>query len=81
MALGTLIFIVVIGIIDGNIMQPKIVGDKVGLGPISVITAVLVFGTFWGILGMLIAVPIAALLKTIAVRFIENRRQVVSPSD
>ena len=79
-AIGTLLYIATIQVIDGNIMQPKIVGNKVGLGPISVITAVLVFGSFWGIIGMLIAVPIVALLKTIAVRFIENRRQAISSS-
>lgn len=81
MALGTLIFVIVVQVLDGNVMQPKIVGNKVGLGPIAVITAVLVFGSFWGILGMLVAVPSMALLKTIVVRFIENRRQEVSNSN
>jgi predicted PurR-regulated permease PerM len=68
---------VVIQQIDGNIIQPKIVGDKVGLEPLWVITAVIVFGSYWGITGMLVAVPFTALIKTILRKAIARRREVV----
>lgn len=78
MALYTLIAIVVISQIDGNIIQPRIVGQKVGLEPLWVITGVIVFGSYWGIPGMLVAVPVTALIKALAKRFINKRRESVN---
>ena len=47
-------------IIEGNVLSPKIVGDSVGLHPLWVFFALLAGGSLFGILGMLLAVPIAA---------------------
>lgn len=49
--------------IEGSIISPKILGDCVGLHPLIIIFALLVSGQLWGILGLLIAVPLAAVLK------------------
>jgi len=49
--------------IESYILTPKVVGSKVGLGPVWVILAVLVFSSWLGFLGLLLAVPIAAALK------------------
>ncbi len=48
--------------IEGNFLSPKIVGDSVGLHPLWVMFALLAGGTLLGIVGMLIAVPIAAVI-------------------
>jgi predicted PurR-regulated permease PerM len=48
--------------IEGNFLSPKIVGDSVGLHPLWVIFALLAGGTLFGIVGMLIAVPMAAVI-------------------
>ena len=48
--------------IDGNIVQPKIVGDKVGLLPVWILIAVLVGGSYFGGIGMIASVPTAALI-------------------
>ncbi len=48
-------------IIEGNILSPKIVGDSVGLHPLWVFFALLAGGALFGVVGMLIAVPIAAI--------------------
>lgn len=74
MALYTLIALIIIQQIDGNILQPRIVGSKVGLEPFWIITAILIFGSYWGIIGMLVAVPFAALIKTILKRIIDKKR-------
>lgn len=50
---------------DGNIVYPKIVGSSIGLPGIWVLAAVTVGGGLMGVLGMLIAVPIAATLYKI----------------
>ena len=47
-------------IIEGNILSPKIVGDSVGLHPLWIFFALLAGGSLFGILGMLLAVPVAA---------------------
>lgn len=49
--------------IEGVIITPKIVGDKVGLHPVMIIVALLIGGQLFGILGMLLAVPATAVLK------------------
>jgi predicted PurR-regulated permease PerM len=77
-AVYSLITLLVIQQIDGNIIQPKIVGGKVGLEPLWVITAVIVFGSYWGIWGMLVAVPVTALIKALFKKMISKRREAVN---
>lgn len=48
-------------LIEGNILSPKIVGDSVGLHPLWVFFALLAGGALFGIVGMLLAVPVAAI--------------------
>jgi len=52
-------------LLEGNVLTPKIVGSQVGLGPVWIILAVMVFGTTLGFPGLLLAVPIAAVLKVL----------------
>ena len=49
--------------IDGNIIQPKILGDSVGLAPVWIFIAILVGGSYLGAVGMIISVPLVALMK------------------
>ncbi|UXU74665.1 MULTISPECIES: AI-2E family transporter [unclassified Paracoccus (in: a-proteobacteria)] len=48
--------------IEGNFLQPKIVGNSVGLHPVWLMLALTVFGTLFGFVGLLVAVPMAAAL-------------------
>jgi len=79
-AVYTLIALIIIQQIDGNILQPRIIGSKVGLEPFWIITAVLIFGSYWGIIGMLIAVPFTALIKTILKRIVDKKRDKLKNS-
>lgn len=54
--------------IEGNILQPKLVGSSVGLHPVWLMFALFAFGSLMGFLGMLIAVPTAAAMGVL-VRF------------
>ena len=54
--------------IEGNILQPKLVGDSVGLHPVWLMFALFAFGTLFGFTGLLIAVPAAAAVGVL-VRF------------
>ncbi len=49
--------------LEGNLITPKIVGDRVGLHPLAVIFVVLLFATLFGFIGMLLAIPVSASLK------------------
>jgi predicted PurR-regulated permease PerM len=54
--------------IEGNILQPKLVGDAVGLHPVWLMFALFAFGALFGFVGLLLAVPIAAAIAVL-VRF------------
>jgi len=58
--------------IEGNILQPKLVGESVGLHPVWLMFALLAFGSLFGFVGLLIAVPAAAAVAVL-VRFVLNR--------
>lgn len=53
----------------GNLIEPKIMGDSLGLHPVVILLAMLLWGALWGIPGMLMAVPIMAILKIILQRY------------
>ncbi|WP_375410209.1 AI-2E family transporter [uncultured Methylobacterium sp.] len=46
--------------LEGNVISPKLVGDSVGLHPVWLMFSLLAFGSLFGFLGLLIAVPVAA---------------------
>ncbi|MFC2966781.1 AI-2E family transporter [Acidimangrovimonas pyrenivorans] len=52
--------------IEGNILTPKLVGGSVGLHPVWLLFALSAFGTLFGFVGMLVAVPVAATLGVLA---------------
>ena len=56
--------------IEGNILTPKLVGNSVGLHPVWLIFALSVFGSLFGFVGMLVAVPVSAALGVVARFFI-----------
>lgn len=62
---GVLITFGVAQFLEGNFITPAIVGSQVGLGPVWVILAVMVFGGTMGFTGLLLAVPVAAVLKVV----------------
>jgi len=72
-ALTALIIIIIIQQIDSNILEPKIVGENVGVSPFWIITSVTVGGNLFGIPGLILGVPVLVLLKTIVEDSIDMR--------
>lgn len=64
-ALWIAIAILVIQQIDGNVLGPKILGDKVGISPLWIMISILVGGKLFGFVGMLLGVPVFALIYAI----------------
>ncbi|GAA0784696.1 AI-2E family transporter [Marinobacterium sediminicola] len=55
----------IIQALDGNVLVPLLFSEAVNLHPVSIIVAVLVFGSFWGFWGVFFAIPLATLVKAI----------------
>ncbi len=72
-ALYALITLLILQQIDGNIIVPKVVGKNVNLHPLLVMLSLFMFGSLFGIIGMIVAVPITALIKHFVVQFINRR--------
>jgi len=70
-ALLTAIVFVIVQQIDNAFISPKIIEGKLGLHPVTTIIAVLIGGEFFGIIGMLVGVPVTAMLKVIFKRMID----------
>ncbi len=58
--------------LEGNFLTPKLVGESVGLHPVWLILALSVFGSIFGFIGMLVAVPVAAAIGVV-MRFVVDQ--------
>lgn len=65
----TLITIVVIQFLEGNLLQPVIMSKTTKLHPVTIMVGLLIFGHFFGIFGMVISTPILAVSKSIILFF------------
>ena len=61
-ALWFVLFVLILQQIDGNIIGPKILGNTTGLSSFWVLFAILLFGGLWGFVGMIIGVPLFAVI-------------------
>lgn len=73
LALGFIVFIIILQQIEGNIIYPKVVGNSVGLPGIWVMVAVTVGGSLWGITGIAVSVPIASILYALLREDVNNK--------
>lgn len=60
-----IIFIFVLQQLDGNVIGPKILGNTIGVSSFWVLFAILLFGGMWGVVGMVIGVPLFAVIYDI----------------
>lgn len=65
---GVLIAYTIIQVFEGFVITPKVVGDKVGLSAVWVLFALMVGGEVFGFMGVLLALPAAAVIKIFVVR-------------
>lgn len=72
-ALWFVIFIIVLQQVEGNLIYPRVVGKSVGLPGILVLTAVTIGGNAFGIVGMMLGVPLVSVLYFITNQFINSQ--------
>jgi len=63
--IGVFIVIVIIQFIEGNLLQPIVMSKTMKLHPVTIMLGLLICGHFWGIIGMIIATPIVAIMKIV----------------
>ena len=73
MAVGFVVFLLILMQIDANFIYPRIVGNSVGLPPVWVLFAVTVGGRMFGVLGMFLAVPICAIVYSAFSEIVNDR--------
>ena len=72
-ALWFIVFILVLQQLEGNLIYPKVVGSSIGLPGIWVLAAVTIGGSAFGILGMLVGVPLVSLIYSLLRDFVNLR--------
>jgi len=69
-ALWFALFILALQQLDGNVIGPKILGNHTGVSSFWVLFSILLFGGLWGLVGMIIAVPLFAVIYDLIKRFV-----------
>ena len=79
-ALWFLIFTIVVQAVDGYILKPRLFGDSLGVAPVVLMMAIIVFGRIFGIIGILMSIPSAAIMNyvyhTWLFNVLEKQREV-----
>ena len=69
-ALWFILFILVLQQVDGNIIGPKILGNTTGLSSFWVLFSILLFGGLWGFVGMIVGVPLFAVIYDVVKKLV-----------
>lgn len=68
-----IVFVLILQQLEGNVIYPRVVGSSVGLPGMWVLVAVTVGGSLFGIVGMLLGVPVFSVVYTMIKKDTENR--------
>ncbi len=71
-SLWVALFILVLQQVDGNFIGPMILGERVGMSPLWIIVAILFGGGLFGVPGMLLGVPVAAVVRNVVGRHVDK---------
>ena len=71
-ALWFVLFVFVLQQLDGNVIGPAILGDRTGVSSFWVLFSIILFGGLWGIVGMIIAVPLFAVIYSTIKRLVKR---------
>lgn len=81
-AIWFIIFVIALQQLDGNIIGPRILGSRVGLSPFWMLFSIIIFGSMFGIAGMIIGVPFFAVAYDLIGSYIDSKlEQKNMPTD
>ncbi|MBQ7140978.1 MAG: AI-2E family transporter [Bacilli bacterium] len=72
MGIFVIIYIIGVQMLEGNFLQPVVMSKTMKLSPVTILISLLIFGYFFGIIGMMFATPVVAVIKTIFTFFNEK---------
>ena len=72
-ALWFIVYMVVLQQIEGNLIFPRVVGSRISLPPIILISAIVLFSAFFGLIGLLVCGPVTYVIYTLIRRFVYRR--------
>lgn len=72
-ALWFIIYMVILQQIEGNLIFPRVVGSRIGLPPIIMISAIVLFSAFFSLIGLLVSGPVTYVIYTLIRRFVYRR--------
>lgn len=72
-AIWFIVFMICLQQIEGNLIFPRVVGNNIGLPPIVLISAIVLFSNFFGIIGLLVSGAVTSVLYTLTRRFVFTR--------
>ena len=71
-ALWFAVFILALQKLDGNVIGPKILGDRTGLSSFWVLFSIILFGGLWGLVGMVVCVPLFAVIYDVIKKLVQR---------
>ncbi|GLR15732.1 AI-2E family transporter [Portibacter lacus] len=71
--IAVIVYYAVIQQVEGNFITPKVVGNKVNINPLVAILSLIFFGSFWGIGGVILALPLISVIRIILEQFEETK--------
>ena len=74
-AIWTAVALLILEQVDGNFIGPKIMNNVLDIRPLWIIIAVTVFGKLFGVVGMLISVPVLVVIKMVLKEYIDNKEK------
>lgn len=77
LGIAVLVAIVIIQMIEGNILQTLIISKTTKLNPVVIIIGLLIFGYFFGIIGMLLSTPIISVIKVV-IKYFDDKYDILS---
>jgi len=72
LSIYAIIVLWIIQIIDANIFNPKIVGDSIGVHTVFIIISIVIGGTYFGMFGMILAVPFSGIVQRYIVKYVKT---------
>lgn len=72
-AILILVILIVLANVVGNIIEPQVLGDKLDLSPILLLLSLIMWGYVWGVMGMILSIPIMSMIKIVLMNFESTR--------
>ncbi|MCK9408601.1 MAG: AI-2E family transporter [Bacteroidetes bacterium] len=79
--ISTVSFLAVLHVVENYIITPRVIGNKIGLHPVLLIFSLFIFGYFLGFIGLLIAIPAAAIIIVSVKEWEMNRKRELKQED